>query len=900
MRVRLLGSVGVEVDGCPITLSPQLRALLAILILAPSQPVGHEHIRRRLWPKGGGSSTALRQCITELRRRLPDALPKGNEAGSVKFMIERADVDYFRFLDTVEEAAQKPPAARAHWLRAALAEWRGEPLGGISDTILGQERVQLTRERIKAVVSRLAVLEVLDKRAFAEELQKTHRCWPEDQTLLKLELRRQFARSYQDGEEFYRRWRKKHGRPPREVEREHARLTRGSAARPSEQRPAPHQLPPYRPTLFGRDMQLAALSETLLSNDPATTRGVVVTGLAGVGKTQLAQYWAGGAAGDFPDGTLYADLNGFGSREAPEEPGQILARLLNDLGVEPPAPTLDGMVTAYRTALSSRRALVVLDNARDVHQVRPLLPGGGPCAVIVTSRDRLEQLQVREQLREVKLGPLSRADAVRLLMTDLGTARTDGAGACVDEIAGLCGCLPLALAVVAARVRTRRWEGLAEIASSLRNGRTRLDALGRRTEDLNVRAALRTSADALGTPAQQLLMRLGIHPGPTIGWKAVVAMCGDLQQAMLATDELVAANLLDDPVPDRYALHDLVRLYASESAKLLPPADQADVVDRIIRYLLDNGLACDRVLVPEAQLPFEAVRSPDVIAPTTVEEAMSWLNDEYATVTAAIRRTHELGLDGYTWQLALTMVNYQWRTNRHADAERYLRYAVQAAGRSAGPAVQASVGTALAGSLRGLGRLTDAKEEIAKAIVLAERGSDELGTARGRQCLALLHREMGEPQAATNQYTLALADFRRLGLVVGEAHALAGLADARHDLGDLAAAARFSEAALALFEKTSDYNGQASTIADLGRIHADRGDAVRAIAHFTDAVERYRDLSYRSREARTLLSLADAQLSANAVDDAREALRLARDLFADLGDQSGTADADARLRTFDA
>lgn len=898
MRVQLLGPIRV-IDGDHLVhLSPQQRALLAVLILAPDQPVDHVYVRRRLWPEGGDKAATLRQCVTELRRRLPDNLPTGNEPGFIRIMIIRHDVDYFRFRDRVAKAGSQRGAARADTLRAALAEWRGEPLGDVKNACLREEKARLTKEWVKAVEGLLRVLEKADRPAFLHELRVARRRWPEDPSLFAIDLRRQFADQNPDARQFYLGWVREHGRPSRAIQRLYERLTHGSVPGPAGQ-PALRQLPAHRPSLVGRTEHLDELSEALLTDHPGASRAVVVTGMPGVGKTQLVQYWAERMANSFPDGTLYADLNGFGSREAPEQPGQILVRLLNDLGVEPPVPTLDGMITAYRTALSIRRALVVLDNARDVHQVRPLLPGNGPCAAVVTSRDRLEQLQVHEHVREIRLGPLSQADAITLLIADLGTARTRDAGAHLDEIAMLCGRLPLALSVVAARARTRQWEDLADVAASLRDERTRLDALGRRTDDLDVRAALSTSYCALSTPARELLARLALHPGPTIGWKAIVALCADLLRAIRATDELVAASLLEDPALDRYALHDLVRLYASESAERLPSADRAETTDRILRYLLHNAHACDRVLAPDRPLPIDEPEDAEVGTEATVEEAMHWLDAEYPTVTAAIRRAHDLGHDGYTWQLALVLVTYQWRTGRYTDAERYLGYAVQAADRSAGAAVRALVRRALGGSLRGLGDRVRAKIEIMQAVALADEGGDELGSALGRQRLALLHREMGEPQAATEQYTLALADFRRLGIIDGEAHALAGLADARLDVGDLRAALEFGEAALTLFETTSDRNGQASTIADLGRVHVARNDSIQAIAHFKDAAARYRSLRYNSREARTLIALADAQIAAHEIDDAREALRQARELYYGLDDSVGVAAADARLRALD-
>lgn len=897
MRIELLGPVRVIDGDHVIRLSPQQRALLAVLILSPSQPVDHEYVRRWLWPEGGDRAMALRQCVTALRGKLPENLPKGNEPGTITFQIDRQDVDYYRFRDGVARARKQKGAERIGALRAALVEWRGEPLGDLKNSSIRPLGEGLSSERIKAVADLLHALREVDRQAFRHELALVRRRWPGDPLLFEIDLRQRFAEGDPDLREFFRNWVRTHGSNQR-IERLYEKFARGPVPRVAA-RLVPRQLPRHRPNIVGRAEQLDELTEVLLTDDPDAVRAVVVTGMPGVGKTELVLSWAHRAASSFPDGTFYADLDGFGSRKVPE-PSQLLPRLLKELGVEPSVPTLDGMMAAYRTALSDRRALVVLDNARDVHQVRPLLPGNGPCAVVVTSRDRLEQLQTREHIREIRVGPLLHTDAVALLSAELGTARTRDFGGHLDEIATLCGRLPLALSVVAARALARPWEDLADIARSLRDERTRLDALGHRTDDLNVRAALSTSYRTLSTVAAGLLARLALHPGPTIGWQAIVALCGDVQPALRATNELVAANLLDNPISDRHALHDLVRLYAFDMAQELRPAERRDATDRIFRYLLHNTHACDRVLEPDRQLPIDEPNGFKGVDPETVDRPVRWLETEYATVTAAVRQAYESGDDRNTWQLALVLVTYQWRAGRYADAERYLGYAVQAADRTAGPAVQALVRRLLGGSLRALGDRARAKTEIVKAIELAEQGSDEFGVAHGRQRLALLHREMGEPWAAADQYTVALEEFQLLGIVDGEAHALAGLSDVWRDIGDLKASLDFGEAALTLFETTSDRNGLASTIADLGHVHLARNDVVRAIAHFKDAVARYRDLHYVSREARTRIALADAQIAVHAINEAREELLLARELYERLGDSVGIDATEARVRSLDA
>ncbi|MEU0547638.1 NB-ARC domain-containing protein [Micromonospora sp. NPDC005979] len=902
VEFHLLGDVHVvDDDDQEIFLSPQQRALLAVLILAPGQRADHQHITDQLWPSGGGSAAALRQCVTGLRKKLVDRVLKGGDRGFVEIRVARNEVDYFRFVDGVTSALKRPIEERLEVLRSALVEWPDEiaPLVGTGEYEVLGLRDALTKERVNAAERYLRSLEKLDSREFSDQLRRARRLWPADSGLFAIELEWRFSRRRADVHQFYQNWVREYGRPALAIEQLYIRRSRGSVLGLAELS-TPRQLPAHRASLFGREAQLAELNEVLIRDDPTALRAVVVTGMPGVGKSQLVQYWADSVAASFPDGTLYIDLNGFGSREAPEEPTQLLARLLNDLGVEPSAPTFDGMVTTYRTALSGRRTLVVLDNARDERQVRPLLPGNGLCAVVTTSRDRLEMLQIQEQVHEIWLGPLGHADAVALLNGDLGTARVGHTQESLDEIAALCGGLPLTLTVVAARLRSRRRESPADVAASLRDEHTRLDTLGHRIGDLDIRSALNTSYSALPDTARRLLAQLALHPGPTIGWAAMVALCGGPALAVAGDEALTAANLLDQPALDRRTLHDLVRLFATERAQDLPPVDRSQAIDRIFGYLLHNAHSCDQVLAPDRRLPIGEPTGFDVVRPATVHEAMAWLTTEYATATAAVRRAHERGLDAHTWTLALTLVTFQWRTHRYPDSERYLGYAMQAADRSASPTVRALVRRALGGSLRGLGERPRAKSVTIEAVALAEQDGDEHGVAHGRQRLALLHREMNEPQAAAHQYMLALADFRRLGVATGEAHALAGLADVRLDLGDVGAALEFGEAAVILFTETEDENGQANTIVGLGRAYAAGNDNVRAASHFEDAASRYRKMQYRSREALTLVELAGAQQAGLAFADARASLRRANEIYLDLGDSAGADTTDARLRKLDA
>ncbi|GIF12475.1 AfsR/SARP family transcriptional regulator [Actinoplanes teichomyceticus] len=898
MRVHLLGPVHVNHDGHRLHLPPQQLVLLAALVLAPSQPVDTEYLMSRMWPDGRSRPMALRQAVTALRRSMPDQLPPRRLSGQVVTAFDRADIDYYRFQDGVKHARSRGGQERATILREALKEWQAEALIGVKNQYFAKERAELAKEHVKAVKLLLQVLENSDPAGFRYELRRAREMRPNNWPLFEIELRWRWGTGDADVEGFYTNHVDRYGLPPARIQRWYTEHRRRRAPRTAT-RLAPRQVPMRRPSLFGRDEQIVMLNEALL--EPGMdVRRVAVTGMAGVGKTELVNHWAGAAVQAFPDGVFYADLRGYGQTLRPERASQTLAVLLADLGVESPLPTLDSMINTFRTTMSTRRALVVFDNARDAGHVRPLLPGDGPSAVIVTSRDSLESLQVTLGFREFRLEPLAVADASAMLRADIGSVRIRDAEAEIEEVAALCGGLPLTLSIVAARLRGRRWETLTEVTALLRDERSRLDTLGLRANELDIRAALNASTKVLTRPAAGLLARLAVHPGPTIGWKAVVALCADRHQALSSIERLVAANLVEAPTVDRYALHDLVRLHASESAQRLSARERADAIERVYGYLLRNAHACDRVLAPDRLLPMPDPGLGELGPQASLEQAMNWLDGEYATLTTAVRRAGELGIDRYCWMLALVLVTFQWRTGRYADAERYLRQAAIAADRSADPDVRTAIRRVLGGSLRGLGECELAREELRQAVAIGEEAGDKLGVAFAYQQLALLQREAGETQAAIMQYELALNIFRKLGSIDGEAHALAGLADARLDAGDLVGAQEYGEAARILFDESSDHNGRANTVAGLGRIHAAAGNPARAIIYFRDAAERYRELHYRSREARLLIELADSQLELYEVDEACDVLRRARDLFEGLGDIGGIDAAEARLRTLGA
>lgn len=365
----------------------------------------------------------------------------------------------------------------------------------------------------------------------------------------------------------------------------------------------PRQLPAVTGQFVGRAAELAELARLV---DRPTIEGTVlisaIGGTAGVGKTTLAVHWAHQVAGRFPDGQLYVNLRGFGPSGAVMTPAAALRGFLKSLQVSPErVPTgLDELAALYRSLLAGRRMLILLDNARDTVQVRPLLPGSAGSLVLVTSRSQLVGLVATDGAHPIALDLLTRAEARELLARRLGAARTSAEPEAVEEIITRCARLPLALAVVAARATAYRRVPLSVLARELRDSRDRLAALTADDPTTDPRAVFSWSYHALTPDAARLFRLLGTHPGPDISTAAAASLAGVVATAvrpLLA--ELVRGHLISESVPGRYACHDLLRAYAAEQAEHADPdAVRAAGVRRTLDHCLHTGHAAALLLNP--------------------------------------------------------------------------------------------------------------------------------------------------------------------------------------------------------------------------------------------------------------------------------------------------------------
>ena len=445
----------------------------------------------------------------------------------------------------------------------------------------------------------------------------------------------------------------------------------------------PRQLPSGVAHFAGRGAELAAL-DAVLGGGTGGGPGVVISaigGTAGVGKTALALQWAHQVADQFPDGQLYANLRGFDAGAGqPTDPADVLRGFLDAFGVHPeriPHDT-ESLAALYRSVLAGRRMLVLLDNAADVAQVRPLLPASPECLVIVTSRRELSALAAREGALLVQLDVLSAQEANELLVARLGAERAAAEPWAVTELATLCARLPLALSVIVARAAAAPRLPLTALAAELTELGGRLDALDVGDPAANVRTVLSLSYRHLPDPAARMFRLLGLHPGPDISAAAAASLAGlPAAEARVALRDLVRASLLNETVPGRYAFHDLLRAYAAEQSALSTTAAGVEnTTKRMLDHYLQTAHHAHGVLYPGREL----MALPPAAAGVAAESfggkasALAWLEAENQVLLKVVALAASAGFDAHAWQLPVVLWTYHNVCGHWHDGARLHRW----------------------------------------------------------------------------------------------------------------------------------------------------------------------------------------------------------------------------------
>jgi DNA-binding SARP family transcriptional activator len=663
-------------------------------------------------------------------------------------------------------------------------------------------------------------------------------------------------------------------------------------AGPEPGRQVPAQLPLEVFGFTGRGAELAALDSVLAAADDQPTAVVIsaIAGTAGVGKTALAVHWAQRVREQFPDGQLYVNLRGFDPSGSPLEPAEAIRGFLDALQVPVRRiPTdLAAQAALYRSLLTNRRLLILLDNARDTDQVRPLLPGSPGCLVVVTSRNTLMSLVAAEGAHPVMLDLLIEAEARDLLARRLGTARVTADPGAVDEIITRCARLPLALAIAAARAATRPDLDLEALAAELREARGVLGALDTGDSIADVRAVFSWSYQTLGGDAARLFRLLSLHPGPDASAPAVASLAGlPLERASAALTELTRANLLSENIPGRYAFHDLLRAYTTELVNAYDPgADRRAATDRMFDHYLHTAHAAEMLVHPQRWNPISLPPVRPKVKPDAFgddQEATTWFATEHAVLLAVIRRAIDNDFDGRVWQLAWTFMTHLERGGHWDDRMSVAVVALRSAQQSKDLTKQAHAHRSLGHSYEDLGDDDNAQALYQQALEMFSSLGDHVGRAQTHVSLCMLLHRRGDVRQGLHHSEQALDLFRLAGDRSGEAYALNNIAVDHADLGDYLRALSHCEQALAVFHELGDRWGQACAWDSLGDIHRHLGHFDRAVDCYGSALTIVRQLGDRYYEAVALVHLGDVHTAAHDVDAARIAWEEALDILDELG-----------------
>ena len=665
-----------------------------------------------------------------------------------------------------------------------------------------------------------------------------------------------------------------------------SRPGRAAAAPAGQATVVPRQLPAGVAHFAGRTAELAELQSW--RHDASLADGVakvlVIGGTAGAGKTALAVHWAHHSAGEFPDGQLYVNLRGFDPSGTPVDPGDALRWFLGAFGVteEQIPDSVDAQSALYRSVLAGKRVLVILDNARDAAQVRPLLPGSRSCLALVTSRARLPGLAATEGARLVPLDVLTAGEAHELLAGRLGErARTEADAA--QQLTEACSRLPLALSIVAARVAARPYLPLADLARELADAQGRLEALDAGDPMASIRAVFSWSCEQLSGPAARMFRLLGLHAGPDVTIAAAASLAGvDRGQATAAVAELADAHLIAENAPGRYAFHDLLRAYAAYLARATDgEAERREAVLRVLDHYLHTASAGSRVLNPVRPIITLEPAQPGVVPELLgyASETLAWFEAERQVLIAAIAQASDGGFDTHAWQLPWAAWLFFDRAGYWHDQVAIQRIAVDAAQRLGDRARQAHAYRDLGAAVGRLGQLAEARGYCRQALDLHRQVGDRLGEARAHNEIAMLAEQQGRIAEALGHAQLALTLYRQEGHEQGLAKMLNGVGWMHAQLGDYEQALAFCEQALGMYRGRGDPLNEAATWDSMGYALLHLGRLEEAITCLRTALSIIDGLRMGYYETTMLVHLGDAYHAAGDVGLARQSWQEALDIL---------------------
>ncbi len=676
-----------------------------------------------------------------------------------------------------------------------------------------------------------------------------------------------------------------------------------------------------------------------------------IGGMAGIGKTAFAIHAAHQLAPRFPDGQIFMSLHAHTPGQQPVDPASALASLLKTVGVDASQIPVgvEERSRLWRDRLAGRQVLLLLDDAGGYDQVKPLLPGAAGSLVLITSRRHLTAL---EDASSVSLDTMPPGEAAELLIRLSGRpGLADGVPA-VGKVVRLCGYLPLAIGMMAGRLRHHPAWSVSDLAADLTSARDRLELL--RTEDLSVAAAFDLSYESLAADQRRLFRRLALHDGVDIDGYAAAALDGtDLGSARRGLEALYDRHLIAEHAPGRYRLHDLVREHARGLVAADPAAERSGATDRLLGYYLLAARAADLHLTrrsPEepslVDLAVEAMAAggsgefaatfvPAVPEFGTREDAIDWMERERLNLDAMIMdavardraafatalpaamhaflrfgghldhalRLHKIGLDAAirmgderAESVALTNLgDTELAARDYPAAATSLSKAVQVCRNLLYRSGEAVALTRLGAALYLTGDNQTAAEHLGRALDLYGELGDAAGQALALIRLGSVQIVTGDYQAAASGLTRAYELYRLIGDRLGEAYALTDLGAVKQGTGLYQEATADLELALGLYTELGDRLGEANALLDLGSVQQATGDHAAAIAGLTRALELYEELDDRLGRANVLHQLGTVRQATGEVEGAGASQREALELYRQLRDRAGEADSLVQL-----
>jgi DNA-binding SARP family transcriptional activator/Tfp pilus assembly protein PilF len=895
MWLGVLGPLDVRHEDAVIAVpAAKQRIVLGTLLVHANQVVSFEQLAEAVWDgvPPDGARVTLRNYVKRLRQILGPAVGERihTRDPGYQFDIGDSELDLLRFARLFESGGAAVRGGSWDRAEAVLGEaldlWRGAPLADIpSDALRRYEVPRLEQLRLQALEWRheaqlhlgrheelvpqlraLVAQQPLRERFHAQLMLGYYRCGRQADALA----------AYQDA---------------RRVLIDELGVEPGPELRGLQQRilatdpllsmpttmPPPRQLPPAARYFAGRTSELKALAG-LLEATAGAGRTVVVSaigGAAGVGKSALALHWAHQVAERFPDGQLYINLRGFDPSGAPVTPKDAIRGFLDAFQLPPAAvpASPDAQVGLYRSLLAKRRMLIVLDNARHAEQVRPLLPGGPGCLVVVTSRSRLTGLVASEGAHSITLDLLTDAEARELLARRLGAKRLADEPAAVANLIKMCARLPLALSIAAARAATNSGLSLAALATEL--AEAGLDALATDEDATDIRAVFSWSYQNLSKTAAHTFRLLGVHPGPDISAAAAASMVGLSQpEARRALGELTGVQLIQESARDRFAFHDLLRAYAAELADARGDlAERQAAVRRMLDHYTCTARDADRLLDPLRDPIAASPPAPGVTAGNLASyaEALAWFQAEHRVLRAAVTVAAHAGLDAYAWQLAWALTTYFNRCGHWQDWAYVQRTALASAERINDTAGQARAHNELGRACLRLGARQDALAHQRHALVLFAALDDHVGQARSHIDLGRTFSTEGRHDLALDHALQALRLAQAAGSEVLSAGALNNIGWYHARLGHHSQTLSYCLRALDVFRELGHRDGEAQTLDSIGYAYHHLGQHDQAVAYYQRALEIFRARGTRYDQADLLSHLGEAHRASGDLGSAREA-----------------------------